>query len=106
MSHHVGHPVSIHVQLDLRAKRRRVYRRVFMVASALTLVGFLFWPLELDVYRGRDGTRQWLWNNVPSVSTETAGFWHYYSLRPLLYASALLAVVSIVLYRRDAPRDS
>jgi hypothetical protein len=43
---------------------------------------------------------------LPSVSTETAALWHYYSLRPVLYAMGLLGVVSIVLYRREDPRDS
>ena len=93
--------VSTHVQPNARGKWRGVYRRMFIVASALTCVGFLFWPLELDVYRGPDGPRQWCWNEEPSVSTETAQFWHYYSLRPMLYATALLAVVSVVLYKHE-----
>ena len=76
-----------------------------MVASALTCCGFLFWPLELDVYRGPDGPSQWLWNDEPIVSTETAGFWHYYSFRPMLYATMLLAVVSVVLYRQKDPKN-
>ena len=97
--------VSTHIQPDARAKRRRVYRWLFVVASALACVGFLFWPLELDVYLGAEGARIWSWNAEPSASTETAQFWHYYSLRPLLYASALLAVVSAVLYRHEDTRN-
>ena len=97
--------MSTHVERDAKAKRLRGYRWAFALATVLTFVGMLFWPLELDVYRGTDGVRMWSWNAEPSVSTETAGLWHYYSLRPLLYATTLLAVVSVVLYKHEDTRN-
>jgi len=83
------------------SRRRKVYRNGFAAASVLVGLGFLFWPLELDVYWGQDGTLQVLWNDEPAVSTETAAFWSYYSLRPLLYFSVVTAVVALVLYRHE-----
>lgn len=93
------------MQNDLKARRCRIYHRVFVVALALTIIGFIFWPLELDIYLGPDGSRMWLWNDEPAVSTETANFWHYYSLRPLVYLTALLAVISVLLYRYERRKD-
>ena len=92
--------MSTHIRTNSIVQRRIVYHRAFVAASALTVIGFLFWPLELDIYCGQDGTRDWLWNDTPVVSTETAPYWDYYSLRPLLYLSIVLALVSLVLYKR------
>lgn len=89
------------VQHRRKVDRSRVYLRICLVASALAILGVLFWPLELNVYYEQGGSNTWLWNEEPAVSTETANFWRYYSFRPVLYASALAAVVSFVLYRRE-----
>jgi len=87
------------LQCTRKIGRSKVFFWIFLIASALTVVGVIFWPLELDVYY-RPGDRvDWVWNDLPAASTETANFWWYFSLRPLLYLSALAAFVSFNRYK-------
>lgn len=94
------------VQHRRKVDRSRVYLRICLVASALAILGVLFWPLELNVYYEQGGSNTWLWNEEPAVSTETANFWRYYSFRPVLYVSTFVAIVSFVLYRWEKTKGT
>ena len=72
--------------------------RIFIVALAATVLGILFWPLELSIYAGADGSSVWYWGDDPPVSTEDANYWSYISFRPLLYLSVFIALISILLF--------
>ena len=89
------------MQIDPKSKRRSLYFWMFVVTAVLAAIGVLSWPLELAIYLDPDGTKDWVWNDGPSVSTESNAYWHYYSLRPLLFITTVTAVVSLVLYTRE-----
>lgn len=83
---------------------RKLYRRLFIAASALAAIGFFCLPLELDIYLPPGGPLDWMWNGTPPVSTETANYWHTYSLWPLWMFALLTAIVSLILSKRKNRR--
>jgi len=88
----------------LLGKRSKLYRRLFVLATALSVIGFFCLPLELDVYSDPAGMRDWMWNGSPPVSTETANYWHYYSLWPLWVIAVLTAIISLILLKSENRR--